>query len=405
MAGEAPRAGFSLAERDRRWARLRALMAQQAIDYLVILPDRQLPGDARYVALRLGAVVFPLEGEPTFLSPWTGRLTASNPWIADARPATETGTTAVPYGEAVGRRLRELHIGRRRVGVAGLSGTPLGPVRNPEGYAKHTAVAHVRAAVPDATLVDASALLAEARYVKSEEEIAALRRAVISGEAGVAALAAAARPGVAAAEVFGATILAQYRAGADDTEVAWGGGSWGEAKERTTTAPPGVLEPGWAIKTEVFPSVLGYQAQVAQPVFVGPPPADARALCELGQAAFERACAAMRPGATWREVEAAARAVARGSPYEIEFLCHGRGLGDDGPMFIPMDDHTQHPLWEAPLLENTAVVLKPYAYDPAHGRDDWTNPKTVTWGDTVVVRADGAERLGTRPYGLLSGAG
>jgi Xaa-Pro aminopeptidase len=402
MAGEPGRAGFTLAERDRRWARLRALMAQQDLAFLVILPDRQLPGDARYVALRLGAVIFPLEGEPTFLSPWTGHRTASNPWIADARPATETGTTAVPYGAAVGRRLRELNVARRRVGVAGLSGTPLGPVRNPEGYAKHTAVEHVRAAVPDATVVDASALLAEARYVKSEEEIAALRRAVVAGEAGLAALAASARPGVPAAEVFGAAILAQYRAGADETEVAWGGGPWGEAKERTVTAPPGVLQPGWAIKNEVFPSVLGYQAQVAQPVFVGSPPDGARALCELGQAAFERARAAMRPGATWREVEAAARAPARGTSYEIEFLCHGRGLGDDGPMFIPLDDHTQHPLWEAPLLENTAFVLKPYAYDPAYGRDDWTNPKTVTWGDTVVVRVHGAERLGTRPYRLLS---
>ncbi|HLH24238.1 MAG TPA: M24 family metallopeptidase [Chloroflexota bacterium] len=405
MTAEAPRAGFTLAERDRRWARLRALMAPQEMAFLVVLPDRQLPGDARYVALRLGAVVFPLEGEPTFLSPWTGRLTASNPWIADARPATATGTTAVPYGEAVGRRLRELDVGRRRVGLAGLSGTPLGPVRNPEGYAKHTAVEHIRAAVPQATLVDASALLAEARYVKSEEEIGALRRAVAAGEAGAPALAASARPGVTAAEAFGATILAQYRAGAEDTEVAWGGGPWGEAKERTTTVPPGVLQPGWAIKTEMFPSVLGYQAQIAQPVFVGPPPADAQALCELGQAAFERARAAMRPGATWCEVEEQARAVARGGAYEIEFLCHGRGLGDDGPMFIPMDDHTRHPLWEAPLLENTAFVLKPYAYRPDRGRDDWTNPKTVTWGDTVVVRAGGAERLGTRPYALLSSEG
>lgn len=405
MAGEPRRPGFTLEERDRRWAARRALMAQQDVAFLVILPDRQLPGDARYVALRLGAVVFPLEGEPTFITQWVGDHAPRNPWIADVRKATESGTPAAPYGAAVGGRLRELDAGGRRVGLAGLSGSPLGPVRNPEGYVRYTAVEAVRAAVPGATLVDASALLAEARYVKSEQEIAALRRAVAAGEAGVAALVAGARPGVAAADVFSDVVAAQFRAGAEDTQVAWGGGPWGEAKERTVMAPPGVLQPGWAIKDEIFPTVLGYQAQVAQPVFVGPPPADARALCELGQAAFESARAAMRPGATWREVEEQACAVAKGSPYEIEFLCHGRGLGDDGPLFIPTDDHTQHPLWETPLQENTVVVLKPYAYRPEYGRDDWTNPYTVTWGDSVVVRAQGAERLGTRPYALLASDG
>jgi Xaa-Pro aminopeptidase len=403
MAGNAAQSGFTAEERDRRWAGVRALMARDGLDYLVVLPDRQLYGDAVYLALRLGAVVFPLDGEPTWIAPSMGHHIPRNPWIADARKATETGTTAVPYGAAVGRRLRELNAGGRRVGLAGLTSSPLGLVRNPEGYARHSAVEQVRAAVPEATLVDASALLAEARYVKSEAEVEALRRSVVAGEAAVAALARSAAPGMPAADLYAAMVLAQYAAGAEDTQVAWGGGPWGAARQRTAAAPPGTVEAGWHLKNEVFPVVEGYVAQVAQPVFVGQPPADAQALGELGRAAFEAARAAMRPGTTWREVEEQARAVARGTPYAIEFLCHGRGLGDDGPMFIPLEDHTQHPLWNAPLEENTVFVLKPYAYQPERGNDDWSNPYTVTWGDSVVVRAGGAERLGTRPYALLSG--
>jgi Xaa-Pro aminopeptidase len=201
--------------------------------------------------------------------------------------------------------------------------------------------------------------------------------------------------------VFAAALVEQLRQGAEEAHVAWGSGPWGEPKERVVTAPRGTLASGWALKNEIQPGVLGYTSQVGQPAFVGAPPPEAETLCALGRAAFERACTAMRPGTPWREVEQQARSVAAGSPYEIEFLCHGRGLGDDGPMFIPMDDHTRHPLWNAPLQENTVFVLKPYAYRPEHGRDDWSNPWTVTWGDSVVVRAGGAERLGTRPYALI----
>jgi Xaa-Pro aminopeptidase len=400
MVQEQRRAGFTLQERDRRWARLRELMDQQGVDLLVVLPDRALPGDIRFVAGRLGAVVFPGDGEPTFISP-AGLHAPTHPWFQDVRKATETGTTAVQYGVAVARRLRELNVGRKRVAIAGLSGGGYTLVRNPEGYASHTAVLRVREAIPDATLVDGAPLVGEVRYVKSEEEIAVLRRSVEIAEASVDALVAHARPGISAAALYAEMVAEQLRRGVESAHVAWGGGPWGEPKQRVVGSPPGVVETGWVLKNEIEPNVQGYTSQIGQPVFVGAAPAEATALFELGQAAFARACEAMRPGATWREVHEQTYAVAHGSPYRIEFLLHGRGLGDEGPLFIPTDDHAEHPLWNDPLRENTAFVLKPYAYRPEGGRDDWTTPWNVAWGDSVVVRAHGAERLGTRPYSLI----
>ncbi len=60
------------------------------------------------------------------------------------------------------------------------------------------------------------------------------------------------------------------------------------------------------LTNEIEPAVQGYTCQVDAPVCVGPAPADAQALLELSRAAFERACALMRPGATWGEVVEAA---------------------------------------------------------------------------------------------------
>jgi hypothetical protein len=71
-------------------------------------------------------------------------------------------------------------------------------------------------------------------------------------------------------------------------------------------------------------------------------------------------------------------------------------------MFIPTDDHSQSPLWDDPIRANTVFVLKPYAY---RGETAWSDPAyrfNTTWGDSVVVRERGAERLGTRPNALIS---
>ena len=81
---------------------------------------------------------------------------------------------------------------------------------------------------------------------------------------------------------------------------------------------------------------------------------------------------------------------------------HGRGLGDEGPMFIPTDEHPRNPLWNDPIRANTVFILKPYAYRVGEPRENFSYETNVTWGDSVVVREHGAERLGTRPHALIA---
>jgi Xaa-Pro aminopeptidase len=401
MVQSTTRPGFTLAERDRRWARVRELLAQHDVDVLLVFP-RWMPGDALFLANQLGTVLFPRQGDPAFIGAWGAPGGGPDAWIKDQPASTTSGSTAVPFGQLVANRLRAFDLGRQRIAVAGLAGGPYTLVRNPEGYVNYSSLMAVREALPEATFVDGTPILTEARYVKSEEEIEVLRRSVAIAEASAEALVEHARPGAPAAEVYAHMLFEQTRRGANPAHVAWIGGPWGESKRRIVGPPPGTIETGWLMLNEIEPAVQGYTCQVDAPVCVGPVPAEAREMFDLGKAAFLRACELMRPGATWREVDEGAQAVAAGSPYKVEFLMHGRGLGDEGPMFIPTDNHRESPLWNDIVRANTVFVLKPYAYKGARAWDDPTYRFNTTWGDSVVVREGGAVRLGTRPHELIS---
>jgi hypothetical protein len=63
---------------------------------------------------------------------------------------------------------------------------------------------------------------------------------------------------------------------------------------------------------------------------------------------------------------------------------HGRGLGDDAPMYVfSAPDEVKR--W--PIEANASFIAKPVV-----SRDGAAD---VVWGDSVVVRAQGPERLGT----------
>jgi Xaa-Pro aminopeptidase len=320
-------------------------------------------------------------------------------WIDDRVSATSTGSTRAPFGAAAAARLEKMALAGRRVGLVGIGGHEYVNVRQPEGYVNHTTARRVIDAMPGAEIVDATDVLAAARYVKSEEEIDLLRRSIVVAEAAAVALHEHARAGTPAAEVFGQMMLAEARLTPGSVEVAWASGRWGERRRRFTSPPPGVLEPGTLIATELMPDIGGYQAQVAEPHIVGDVTDEQREVWDLGIAAFERACEVMRPGRTWGEVEADVAEVADGTRWKIDFLLHGRGLGNDGPLLIPTDTHER--VRDDPLAADTVFVLKPNAF-PAAQETAIARSHDVTWGDAIVVRADRVERLGTRPIQLVA---
>lgn len=391
---------FSKTERDRRWARVRELMADQGVELLIVLPQ-WIDSDALYIADTPGATIFPLEGDPTLiLGGESSNYAAELPqWIDDRYSATELGSTAVEYGRVVVEHLKRRGLVGRRTAIAGLKGGELSSVRQPDGYVGYTTVQQIAAAVGAEHIVDGTPILGEARYIKGEEEISRLAASVRIGEASLDAMAAAADVGVTQAEVFGQMLLAQVRAGADELHVAWCPGPWGAPRHRYVSTPPGVLSPGTFVSTELMPEVRGYQAQVAQPMVVGEPGARAREVFERNGLAFDAALGAMRPGRLWGEVFAAVDAAAGQADGRMFTLLHGRGLGNDGPLVIPTAEH-QSGIAEQPIPAGTTFILKPFLHVP-EAPVAFARTHDVTWGDTIVVTETGAQRLGTRRRELI----
>ena len=115
------------------------------------------------------------------------------------------------FGDAIVARLRELGADQARIGIAGLANI----ARYPEGVISHGTYVKIREAFPRADLVDATFLLEEAKFVKSDEEVAFLARAVELVEGAIEVMARAARPGVPECVVYGRMLASMVEQGGE----------------------------------------------------------------------------------------------------------------------------------------------------------------------------------------------
>src|ERR1041385_8493614 len=108
-------------------------------------------------------------------------------WTKDVREARRN------YGPVIVQRLKELGVERGRIGITGLGETE--GTRTPEGTIFYGTWKNIREGFPNATLVDATDILAEVRYTKSQEESDALTKSMEIIKKGMGAKIRAARPG------------------------------------------------------------------------------------------------------------------------------------------------------------------------------------------------------------------
>ncbi|WP_286274922.1 M24 family metallopeptidase [Mycobacterium antarcticum] len=396
--GDAP--AFDTAERDRRWGRIRKEMAEQGIDLLVVLPESNAD-DVLYVAQEMGAVLFPLDGDPWIVigGEDSNLAVARHGWIDQRTSATASGVNRFSYGTAVADALERLQINPRRVAVAGLDGSRYSHVRSLDGYVVHATIVRIMAVLSGAELVNGSDVLGLARYVKSEAEIDAVRFGVNAAEAAASLIGDAYRVGADQAAAYRAGYAALLQPGLTGAagpvpNIAWCPGQWGEHRPRMVSVPSGKIDDGLCVTVEIVAVSRGYFAQTAQSFIAGEVSAEQREAFALNIAAFNAARDALLPGVTWREVKEATLAVATGTGWAVTFLLHG---GPHGPMLIP---HDRHDDWlDDEVEENTVHMCKPHVY-PAAQSDEMARSHELTWGDMVVVRPDGAQRLGTRPQTL-----
>ncbi len=379
---------LSLKERDDRWNRVRAAMADSEIDVLVTPPNPgfwdQLQANATYLSGVGGnnapvSVVFPREGDPTAI---VGPVPSAAFWLAWQSWVEDVRSTHWKIGDGVVARLRELGT-VNRIGVPGLTGSP----RFPDGLAPSGFIEKLSNTFPQATIVDASALMDSLRASKSAEERKAVAEAVALAESAFDLMLREARPGVPERVVYGKMVGELIAQGALPTNfLMWSAGTtFGYSLAPFPTSRP--LRIGEPIYCEIEArSSSGYLGQITRTASMGAASPNLSRMFDAATEAFDRVLASMVPGATMRDVLAVYRESTASSHYEMVPVIHARALGEDRPMIV---FHTDDPeILAHELKENHVYALKVQVRDAERTEMGF-------WGESVAVGANGAERLGS----------
>ena len=186
----------------------------------------------------------------------------------------------------------------------------------------------LRAALPDAELVDASGIVRRLKMVKSAAEIAFLRTAVELAEAGIMRLRDNARRGMERAALAGL-----WKEGVAAETARRGGvnltGSW----EYVSVGPDpwsggGIVEDGAIVKVDVGCLVAGYTSDSGRTFVCGTPDDAAPRIHGALREAFEAGLAEIRPGNLLSDVHRAASAAMAKAGFPGYTRGHfGHGLG------------------------------------------------------------------------------
>jgi Xaa-Pro aminopeptidase len=303
---------LSRAERDRRWDLARGLMERENLDALVVFGEHEDAGPAQvaydtwFTNARPGAtVVFPRSGDPIVLLP--GAM-----FILDHLESTRRGHEEwIPAENLRSSRRSDVIVGTLTAldlphGAVGVVG--LGPHLpwNPEGILPYPLWNGVLAGLPEVEFRPVDLAVGSLTMRLSDEEIPLVRRSAEIGDAMVAAMVAAAAPGVLESEVYAAGMAEGFRRGTlpsamhmssgPDT-VASGLPAWGYRAQA-----PRVLQDGDVIYAEVFSQFGGRHTQHQVTIAIGEVHEDYWRAGDVARRSYEAGLKALRPGRTFGDV-------------------------------------------------------------------------------------------------------
>jgi Xaa-Pro dipeptidase len=294
---------------------------------------------------------------------------------------------------AVAARLKASGITSGRLGLAGVNATfGMGMP-----YQHH---ATLRRLLPELELVEVTAELAALRAVKSDEELAWLRRAAELTDRAVEALRAEARPGIPEYALVGIAEGA-YRPHGGQPHITF-------LRSMPMDEPNGCvpaqnpsdrrLRQGDVVITEISASWWGYSGQIHRPVFVRAEPTPAwQRLFDAAMDAYRRIVEAMRPGAQEADVVRAASVIGERGYAIYDDLVHGYGVDIHPPVidrsccrFWPWDPARPAPPGRR-FERNMAVVVQPNPVTPDERMG-------LQLGALTVVADGGARSLHGVPF-------
>lgn len=410
---------FSLAERSRRWAAIRANMTklQWNLDAIITCGSDGLGNNARYLtqitiqkySQSAPEVLFPRDSAKAVfahisadrhIEEWTRRLERSR-WLSDGKLVLKPESGA----GALARRLSAEGYNRpgTRVGVAKLKGSRF----DPEGLVSATWLDTLKAALPGVLFLPIDQFppqvgndtgpIEDASMSKSAEEVDVIRRSVALNERGIVAAIAAARSGATRqADLWWACFQAMYAGAGEDVircSISFDGGGNNTIGDPTDTP----VRAGQICNQEISAGYQGYGSQINHAFFIGSPSTLGyeyyRTAVELLAKVHQRAMTFIQPGqTTYGDFQANNQKIfkdlgERGSGVNT----HGGGIG-----FLSRPRQS---------AEDNLVVMQPghtfdfkptVVLDRARIKDVGEQNRPVQLGESILVTDKGAVRLGTR---------
>jgi Xaa-Pro aminopeptidase len=377
--------GYSLAERDRRWQAVRENTGKAGFDCVLVPLGNGV--DGRYMTqLRCSAMALPSDGRAPII---IADRRSNNAWVP------EPWQTGREWAEPMGEALLDLGMERARIGVVGLKGGTVSHCSSIDGVVNHTALNQVMNKLPNAAFEDATDVVGLVRYIKSDEEIAFVRRSATVASVGVDELINLARPGADAGVLYADVTARLLESRSEYYPLTLTLDPIGTPKPKRYMNPPlgKRLESNSLINSEVN-AILGAQlTQVCQPILLGKIPDEWKPVIELQKEVYEAGLTLLKPGTTFGALKEFVNNFGAKRKLKTVVQMHGCGYGDDGPLFTPKS--RPDGLRDLCIEKGNAFMWKPIAMT-ADERIQFA------WGGPVIVTEQGCEALFTRPHGMVS---
>jgi Xaa-Pro aminopeptidase len=368
---------FSDDEYGRRYRAVREAMARENLD-AILIPGARGSSEVHYLANYLAQspcwLLFPRDGEPTVFIHFFNHQPCARAQsvIQDVR---WYGPAPMP---AIAKEIQTRGLGKSRIGIVSLRSIAYG----------HMTDLHKQ--FPEAQFIDFGPAFTRIRRVRSEEEIAYLRRSGYVTDLACEALERELRPGMTEQDILAVVYGAYLKHGGDpgihfiattqmdnpDRCVPW---------QRTT---PRVIDSGSVVITELTVSYWGYSTQIHRPFAIAREPnALYRKLFNVALECYENIRRICKPGVTSAEIVAASSVIEENGFTTYDSVFHGEA----GKSPELGTRSAAHPLEKWILEENMVHIIQP-------------NPITKDFkaglqlGAAVLVTKNGGEPLHNYPF-------
>jgi Xaa-Pro dipeptidase len=370
---------FSEGELRRRFGLVRELMAREGVEALLLHGGPSATGPVHYLSgylpIRPTWMLFALDGPSTLFLHFHNHVPN-----ARALGVVEDVRCYWPSApRAVAEELRRRGLDRAPVGVLGLATS-----------IPHGQFEELRRLLPEVGFRDLGRALDQIRWVRSEEELAWLRRSAELTDRACELLEARIRPGLTEHDLVSTIHEAFLPAGGQAALHFLAATSMTEPDRFVPWQFPTAraLREGDVVITEITVSWWGYGAQIHRPFAVAAEPtARYRELFEVAHECYQRVRDTLRPGATSKDVVAAAEVIAERGFTVFDSVVHGEG-GRNPELGISSSAHTLEP-WT--FQENQVMVVQPNPITSDHRAG-------LQLGAAVRVAPGGAEPLHHYPF-------